>query len=53
MGEMALGLRSRIGRGDVKNSIGNGEAKELTQVTHGHELRSGLLERREVLGKGR
>ena len=24
---------------EVKNSIGNGEAKELTCTTHGHELR--------------
>ena len=26
-------------QGDVKNSIGNGEAKELTCMTHRHELR--------------
>ena len=26
-------------QGEVKNSIGNGEAKELICVTHGHELR--------------
>ena len=26
---------------DVKNSIGNGEAKALTCMTHGHELRWG------------
>ena len=26
-------------QGDVKNSIGNGEAKELICPTHGHELR--------------
>ena len=26
-------------QGEVKNSIGNGEAKELTCMTHGHELR--------------
>ena len=42
------GLRRVIGRykidGDVKNSIGNGEAKELICMTHGHELREGLLE---------
>ena len=25
--------------GDVKNSIGNGEAKELACMTHGHEIR--------------
>ena len=28
-------------QGEVKNSIGNGEAKELTCTTHGHELRWG------------
>ena len=27
--------------GEVKNSIGNGEAKELTYMTHGHELEGG------------
>ena len=27
---------------DVKNSIGNGEAKELICMTHGHELREGI-----------
>ena len=26
-------------QGEVKNSIGNGEAKELICMTHGHELR--------------
>ena len=26
-------------QGDVMNSIGNGEAKELICMTHGHELR--------------
>ena len=28
-------------QGDVKNSIGNGEAKELMCTTHGHEVRGG------------
>ena len=28
-------------QGDVNNSIENGEAKELTCTTHGHELRGG------------
>ena len=28
--------------GEVKNSIGNGEAKELICMTHGHELRRGI-----------
>ena len=27
----------------VKNSIGNGEAKELVCTTHGHELRGRML----------
>ena len=27
--------------GEVKNSIGNGKAKELICMTHGHELRGG------------
>ena len=26
-------------QGEVKNSMGNGEAKELICTTHGHELR--------------
>ena len=40
-------------QGEVKNSIGDGEAKELTCTTHGHELRWGdCLERRGVLGRG-
>ena len=26
-------------QGEVKNSMGNGEAKELICMTHGHELR--------------
>ena len=45
MGEKVQGLRSIIGRykiyGDVKNSIGNGEAKEFIRTTRGHELRGG------------
>ena len=28
-------------QGEVKNSMGNGEAKELVCMTHGHELRWG------------
>ena len=28
-------------QGEVKNSMGNGEAKELICMTHGHELRWG------------
>ena len=43
MGEKVQGIRSLNGRykidGEVKNSIGNGEAKEHICTTHGHELR--------------
>ena len=44
MGEKMQGLRSIIGKEqnrqrEVKNSLGSGEAKEHTQVTHGHEQR--------------
>ena len=31
--------RYKMDRGKVNSSIGNGEAKELTSTTHGHELR--------------
>ena len=46
MGKKVQGIRIIIGRhkirqGEVKNSIGNGEAKELICRTHGHELRGG------------
>ena len=42
MGEEVRGLRSisrwvQNSHGDVKYSIGNGLAKELTRMTHGHE----------------
>ena len=43
MGEKVQGFRSIIGRykidREVKNSMGNGEAKELICMTQGHELR--------------
>ena len=45
--------RHKIDRG-VKNSIGNGEAKELLCITHGHELRrreSWRVGDREVQGR--
>ena len=32
---------TRIQKGEVKNSRGNGEAKELICMTHGHELKWG------------
>ena len=46
-GGKVQGLRSTTWQvqnrqGDVKNSIGSGEAKELTCMTHGHELRGGV-----------
>ena len=46
MGKKVEGIRSINGRhknrqGDVKNSMGNGEAKELVCMTHGHELKWG------------
>ena len=39
-------------QGEVKNSIGKGEAKELICVTLGHELRGELQERMGVPGSG-
>ena len=51
------GLRSIIGRqkidkiGYVKNSMGNGEAKELICTTHGHELRGEMLEVMGIPGR--
>ena len=45
MGENVQGIRSINGRSkieeEVKNSMGNGEAKELIRMIHGHELRLG------------
>ena len=44
------GLRSIIGRNKIdreRNSIGNGEAKELTCTTHGFEVREGIAGRKE------
>ena len=39
-------------RGEVKNSIGNGEAKELMYMTHGYELRGwGMLNGSVVQGR--
>ena len=39
-------------QGDVKNSMGNGKAKELICMTHGHELTWGNDGGREVQGGG-
>ena len=39
-------------QGEVKNGIGDGEAKELTCMSHGHELRGlGMLEGGECAGR--
>ena len=40
-------------QGEVKNSIGNGEAKELICATHGHELRGVGTGGRESAGQMR
>ena len=39
-------------QGDVKNSIRNGEATERMCMTHGHELRGGLLDGGRMQGRG-
>ena len=39
MGEKVQVLRAENRQGKVKNSIGNGEVKELICTAHGHELR--------------
>ena len=39
-------------QGEVKNSIGNREAKELTHTTNGHELRGVIAGGKGVLGRG-
>ena len=45
MGEKVQRIRSINSRykldGEVKNCMGNGEAKELIRMTYGHELRWG------------
>ena len=38
-------------QGEVKNSMGNGEAKELICMTRGHELCVGMLEVGVVQGR--
>ena len=38
--------------GNVKKSMGNGEAQELICMTHGHEVRWGNDGRRAVQGGG-
>ena len=39
-------------QGEVKNSIGNGEAEKLIDMTHGQELRGGILMGRGCRTKG-
>ena len=40
-------------QGEVKNSMGKGETRELTHRTHGHELRWGVLHKGlGILGGG-
>ena len=45
--EKIQGITSIIGKykidREIKNSVGNGEAKELTCMIHGHELREAML----------
>ena len=36
-------------QGEVKNSIGSGEAKELICMTHGHELSGGIAGEKGLL----
>ena len=48
-----VGTKYKIDRGEVKNGIGNREAKELTHMTHGHELMGGLLKEKGVPSGGR
>ena len=38
-------------QGEVKNNIGNREAKELICTTHGHGLKEGMLEGMGVQGR--
>ena len=39
-------------QGEVKNSMGNVEAKELIGMTHGHELKGGMEVGGGVQGRG-
>ena len=55
MGEKLQGIRSinwqvQNRQGEVKNSMGNGKAKELICRTHGHELSWGNTGGREGTG---
>ena len=48
----SINNRYKIDRGEIKNSIGNGEAKELIYMTCVCELRGGNARAREVQGGG-
>ena len=49
----STGNKKHNRQGEVKNSIGNGEAKVLICTTHGHEpRRGGMPEGREIQGRG-
>ena len=57
IGNKVQGIRStdwqvQHRQGDVKNSRGNREAKELICMTHRHELRRILLEGMGLSGRG-
>ena len=49
---MQFGRYNKYRQRDVKNSTGNGEAKELLYMTHGHELRERLAGGNGVPGGG-
>ena len=51
-GIRSINSRYKIDRGMIKNSIGNGEAKELVCTTHGHELRGGIAGGKRGTGRG-
>ena len=51
-GIRSINCRYKIDKGEVKNSIGNGEAKVIICTTHGHELRVGDAGGRGVQGRG-
>ena len=48
MGKVHVGTKRQ---GEVKNSIENGIAKELTCMTHGHELKGGNVGGRGCAGQ--
>ena len=50
-GIRSINCRYKIEQREVKNSMGNREAKELMCMTHGHELRGGNSGGREGTGQ--